>query len=535
MENNLNTRKSQKSENVIKNYSIDITPDKSLYHKMGESGHNFYEVNAEFMDNSIDAMTPEQKSGKEQLRIDITINAKKKFYSIRDNGTGMNEEIATLAAALGKSNKTSDNLGSFGFGLKSGAMTIGDNFIVTTGMKGNDYSTEFTYNHEEWIKQKGWNLPAKNIAKEINEHGTIVTIPKVTKVQLTPQRTQYLKADIAKRYSSFIRKGNVRIAVNNVIVTVEDVKWAEGYPIDFNIPTKYGTVKGKIGLMVESSQKGYYGFDMFRNGRMIVTNSKFAISSHPTNARITGEIHLDFVKVSHEKNKFITDSIEYEIAEQACRNSEAFKSVVREAKKKNEEGDNKKENITLDKEIEADIPIIGHMIKQLGYDIGMHSGKGNAIQKSKTGLLKGLFQRLETKKRKEYEKREEPKSDYAKKSQTGGENHGNVIQVNGLTFKVNREYHIDKNAGRKSYGFDDKQNILTVYINKAYAGFKTTKDKVTYTRETVIDAIVSFLYKDHVIILEKYNETKDDLVSGILSYREEIKEDALVVDDDIMI
>jgi len=507
---------------VIKQFNIDITPDKSLYNKMGESGHNFYEVNAEFLDNCIDAMTAEQKSGKEQLRIDIIINAKKKFYSVKDNGTGMNEKTATNAAALGKSNKTSDNLGSFGFGLKSGAMTIGNNFTVISGMKGNDYSTEFTYNHEEWIKQNGWNLPAKNISKDVNEHGTTIIIPKVTKVQLTPQRTQYLKADIAKRYSSFIRKGNVKITVNNVIVTVEDIKWADGYPTNFSIPTKHGIVKGKIGLMKESSQKGYYGFDMFRNGRMIVSNSKFAISSHPTNARIIGEIHLDFVKVSHEKNKFITDSIEYEIAEQTCRESEIFKTILREAKKKSEEGDNKKENVIIDREIEADIPVIGHMIKQLGYDIALHQGNGNAVQKSKNGLLNGLFDRLDGKKRKEYEKREEPKSDYSKTTNEGGKNQGNVIQVNGLSFKVNREYHMDKNSGRKSYSFDDKTNELTVYINKAYAGFKTTKDKVTYTRETIIDAIVGFLYQDHVVILEKYNETKDDLISGILNYRKEI-------------
>ena len=194
-----NKKMQSRGNEVLDTYKIDITPDKSLYQKMGEGGHNFYECNAEFIDNSIDAMTPKQKDGKEQLRIDIVINAKKKFYSITDNGVGMDKKTAMLAATLGKSLKTQKDLGSFGFGLKSGAMSIGDNFIVKTGMEENDYMTEVHYNHSEWTSNPNWTLPAKDLKKEIGEHGTSIIINKVTNIELNAE-TLRLKPETKVKY-----------------------------------------------------------------------------------------------------------------------------------------------------------------------------------------------------------------------------------------------------------------------------------------------------------------------------------------------
>ena len=134
---------------IIDNYSIDITPDKSLYYKIGESGHSFHECVAEFIDNSLDARTKEQRNGNETLRVDIIINVKKKFFSIKDNGTGMDKDTAAKAAILGKSIKNATDLGSFGFGLKSGLMAISNNFIVRSALEGNLYMTEFEYNVNE--------------------------------------------------------------------------------------------------------------------------------------------------------------------------------------------------------------------------------------------------------------------------------------------------------------------------------------------------------------------------------------------------
>lgn len=185
-------------QKTLNEYQIDVTPDKSLFSKMGNSGHNFYESAAEFIDNSLDAMTVEQKAGHKKLRIDIRINAKKKFFSIEDNAKGMNRQIANDAAALGKSSKTKKDLGSFGVGLKSGATTIADNFIVETTMEGDNFATVIEYNETDWMKTNKWSLPAKEIMVNSSTHGTKIIINNVNKIKMTPQRTFLLKRILAK-------------------------------------------------------------------------------------------------------------------------------------------------------------------------------------------------------------------------------------------------------------------------------------------------------------------------------------------------
>ena len=50
---------------ILNEKKINITPHKSIYRKMGRSSHGFNESVAELVDNSIDAMTEEQREGKD--------------------------------------------------------------------------------------------------------------------------------------------------------------------------------------------------------------------------------------------------------------------------------------------------------------------------------------------------------------------------------------------------------------------------------------------------------------------------------------
>jgi len=89
-------------------------------------------------------------------------------------------------------------------------------------------------------------------------------------------------------------------------------------------------IYGWYGLMKEGSQKGYYGFNVFRRGRMITSYDKIGIPEHATVARITGEIHMDHVPVTHNKREFIKDSKEYILAEEVL--SKQFKNIVKKMK-----------------------------------------------------------------------------------------------------------------------------------------------------------------------------------------------------------
>jgi hypothetical protein len=520
----------QKSVSPQKNYQIDIVPDKSLLSRIGESGHTFYEAVAEFIDNSIDAKTPQQKSGSEKLLINIVINVKKKFFSISDNGRGMDKRTLANCARLGHSEKTALELGYAGIGIKSGALTLGHNYVVRTGEKGSQLGNEFEYDEQRFLaNQNGWEIPARSFVKNRDDHGTTVTIRKVDKINLIHPKIQYLKNDIAKRYRSFIKKGNVVITVNKQEVKVQSINWVDGYPKDFKIPTEFGEIHGKIGLMKESSQKGYYGFDMFRNGRMIESNSKFAIGTHPTTARISGEIHLDFVKVSHEKNKFLTETVQYSVAEDACKSSSTFKAILREARKKSQEGDNKKENTIISSYINENIPIISYAIKELEYNIPTIDGKTQSVGQSKKGVKpKEAFDAIEKEKQRRVEKSKDEdkttsiKSDKEKKERKEKKDDNiDIIEINGRRFKIVVEFFNEEEMGRKKTHLEN--GVFSVYINKLYAGFRLTKDKNAYCLETVQDAIIESMFADHQHFINEVNLKKEGLITAIYKYQEYFK------------
>jgi len=515
----------RKSTKSISKRVIRIIPHISLMSKMGEGGHTLYEAMGEFIDNSIDAMTELQRAGLKKLVVRLNLSVSKKTFSITDNGRGMDEETIKKASVLGDSKKTDGDLGTYGVGMNTAAMSLSNAFTVRTGMEGESKGFELTY---EYDMNGDWEADLETIEIEPEAHGTTIEIAKVNKINLTAGKIQYLKSDLAKRYRSFISNGNVEIYVNRVKVRVEDIEWMDGYPKDFKINTEYGKIYGKIGLMKESSQKGYYGFDMFRNKRMIITNSKFAIGEHSTIARIAGEIHLDFVKVTHQKNQFKTDTVEYETAEKACKEHPIFKKLMSEARKKLQEGVDKKENNELSIAIHDKLPIISQALQELmNEDIDVPWGKGGkGIGKKKKGrfsidILKNLGKVTPRK----YNKDQEPQTTETKekKEKKDEVREVDVVEVSGRSFKIKEEFINDKNMGRKSTQYDENEGVLTIYYNKGYAGYKATKDTLSYTLETTNDAIVEFLYTDHQKVVAEVNETKESLLTKTIRLSEAMR------------
>ena len=83
-------------------------------------------------------------------------------------------------------------------------------------------------------------------------------------------------------------------------------------------------IKGWIGLQRYFDDK-HYGIDLIRNGRVITELDKsffywddptndddpeleYPIDGHERKGRIVGELEIDFVKVTHQKDAFVKDS-----------------------------------------------------------------------------------------------------------------------------------------------------------------------------------------------------------------------------------
>lgn len=504
---------------VLNKKKINITPNKSIYRKMGRSSHGFNESISELVDNSIDAMTDEQKEEKNKLIVKILINSNTHNLIVIDNGKGMSEKEAAKAIVLAESTKSKADLGEYGFGLKTAALSIGKTFNITTGQKGESKGYHFVYDEDEWENnpELSWNsFPFNEIKKPNNEHGTNIKIENL-KIKLNPIRVTSLKNDLGKRYRAYINRGVLVIQVNTKLCKPEKIDWSEGYPKQFDIETKFGKIHGIIGLMKEGSQKGLYGFDLFRKGRMVRPYEKFAIPEHPTSARIMGEIHLDFVPITHEKNHFIEESDEYEESERKCRESEIFKEIVKEARKKAT-----KETIT--KQVQEKTELWEDYLAKAYRDPDLKSIINPNVKtkeekpqekddgdKGKEEL--GKPEKMDVEKRNHQEEPEkqkfkEPENQKERNPKETHEAIRHTVTIFGKTFKFKHDWIFDTGLGRKDYKIDQKEGIV-IFTNTAFPAFLATTDQPFYAAMNISEVIAEVYAKESGFGVDKMNEAKD--------------------------
>ncbi|GMU74198.1 MAG: hypothetical protein AMXMBFR44_3960 [Candidatus Campbellbacteria bacterium] len=288
---------------------VDITPDRSIYHKIGEANYSISDAVAELVDNSIDA------ANEDGVEIVIVLDKKNKKIIIEDNGKGMDKEVAANALKLAHSQKK-DSLGEFGLGLKSACTSLGKKFQLVTTPKGSPESYVLTYDREQFMKEGRWDaFPISITDTAEDNHGTTVEISNL-KVKLYDALVTRLKEDLSQRYGPFIQHNNVVIKVglrNDTAkpCTPTPVELDEDGQENFEYVLANGArVYGWWGLRKVASGT-QSGFNIFRRGRLIRANERLGYNPHPMTNHVFGEIHLDAVPVTHNKREFITESGEF--------------------------------------------------------------------------------------------------------------------------------------------------------------------------------------------------------------------------------
>jgi len=513
-----NSKKSDKSQT----FSVDLTPHPSVYMKVGKSGHNLDEIFGEFGDNSADAITEEQLEGKETLIIRITINAKKNSIVFEDNASGMNQQQITDCLVLAKTEKNKGTtIGENGIGTKAAALSLADTFKIISGVKGETKLYTITYDNQKVLAEGFLQDEAGKIdEKDVDYHGTKIIIDNVTKVTRLSVKTTALISNLSKRYAYFLRKGNVEIYVNNEQVQPPaPIKWLPGYPVDIDIPTKYGVIEVRNTGLMETGSFKYSGFDLFKKVRMIKEHSNFGIddqSRHHIN-RVYGEVHLNFIGVTHEKNNFIVTSKEYEEAETVFKNSEFLKELKSQAKKTHETNKDQKEEQEIREKLKTPMAVLSSKANDL---FEAEAPKKEKLAKDDDGVVPpnkatSLFDLF----RKERKPEEKPRKPYEK--------HDNEPDVekkfkikHGRNFEIELIFDSIPEEGRRVYYFSEEQKKLTITINKDFAAYKKSKDRNFYVLESAADAVTQFICTKQGIgenILTKYNDTKDKLLSDTIN------------------
>jgi Histidine kinase-, DNA gyrase B-, and HSP90-like ATPase/Morc6 ribosomal protein S5 domain 2-like len=319
---------------AIRTKAINILPDRSLMPKIGQTGYSVSQAIAELVDNSIDA-----RLEKKSLTVEIRLDAGKRIVEVIDDGSGMDEEQATNSMKLAHSIKK-NKLGEFGLGLKTAATSLGKNFQIITSPIGSAEEYILEYDEEKWLRDGDWTNHQMQIKTGIdkNRSGTTIRI-KNLHFTIYPNLPGNIRKDLSTRFAPYIENGEVNIKVNT--------KWCDPEPLElktdycepdgkesFRFQVESGNeVWGWCGLLKKGSDRGDYGFRVFRRGRLIMQHAKIGFNPHPESRQIIGELHVDHIPVTHNKREFIQESALWqELVKEEGTFWNFMRKIVREAR-----------------------------------------------------------------------------------------------------------------------------------------------------------------------------------------------------------
>lgn len=513
----------------LRTEKFDITPDKSIYHKLGESNYSIPDALAELVDNSIDA------ASENGVEVVIVLDKNKRQIRIIDNGTGMSKESAAKSIVLAHSEKHNE-LGEFGLGLKSACMSLGTRFDLETTQSGSTEKYSFTYDKDEFVGSGDWNQFPIGISDAPKaDHGTAITISKL-KVKLYDNLVTRIKSELSNRYSPYIMHNDVVIRVG---LREETAKPCVADPPevikDTVVEGTYTTTNGdKItywyGLLKVGSQK-VSGFNMFRRGRLIRASEKLGYKYHPSVMHIYGEIHLDHVPVTHNKREFILESGEFrDFIEKlwgdqtgdflGTRVAGLIDEITKKAKAR--AGEEKADKFPLEKKE----TITNNLLKALNRLDDFKDLAFPSMQPAKRSA-EGMESQIEQRDHGLKVAHEEPIPESSSDKRTPKKTQQRVarfIMVNGQRYRFDffLQNLDDDRIDKETIIADDK--TIQIYINTGYKGYHLTKDTSFYVifhcSEAIAETYVSEAKQSAERIIGLRNSLLHEVASVVMEEEE---------------
>jgi hypothetical protein len=485
----------------VRETHIDITPDKSLMPKMAQAGYSFVQAISELVDNSIDARIVDEK-------LVVKILLKKDSIEVMDDGEGMSDKAAAACLKLAHSEKIG-KLGEFGLGLKTACLSMGKRFVIFTTTKTDSEKYLLEFDEDTWMGSDDidWShFPIKALNKDKPmSHGTTVKIDRL-KVK-TLGRTTNLRESLATRFAPFTTSGEVEITVNTKKCKPKEPLLTEDGKSEFEFDVMNMKIHGWHGLLREGSQRGLYGFNTFRRGRLITTFDKIGFDEHPTVARIVGEIHMDDVPVTNDKREWMKESLEYVEVEKALR--EHFKDLVKKARAKASDeqvtkGVREKTDNWLDKISQAvKLPEIRNYAKP-NVEIGVATDAPTGDPEAPEKILE-----VEQRDEGDQEGSVEPVgTDRLRTPEKTHERITHVIEIKGKKFKFSHEFKpLGASASWKEHNVDETKGI-EVFTNTEFPAFMATNDKPYYAAYHVAESLAEVLIKENGEPIENVDDLK---------------------------
>lgn len=491
---------------------ISILPDRSLMPKIGQTGYSVSQAIAELVDNAIDARC----EGK-LLTVEVSFDAEKKSVQVSDDGVGMSEETAANSIRLAHSSKK-NQLGEFGLGLKTAATSLGKKFRITAKEKGSAEEYVLEYDEEKWLREGDWTKHEMQVKSGVDSRrsGTSILVKNLN-FSIYPNLPGNIRKDLAVRFAPFIENGEVQIKVNTKWCQPEPLSLREEYhPPDgkepFRVKLESGNeVWGWRGLLKQGSDKGEYGFRVFRRGRLIMQFAKLGFNPHPESRQIVGEIHLDHVPVTHNKREFMQESPLYqEVVAEGNTFWEFMRELVREAR-----SSVRKTQIDqgiVDK-VEAQRDNIMKAIKGIPelreYAFPDVKEKVRGSDDNQEGLSDVEIEKRDPRSVVTVVEQPQETPDHDRKPKKTQIKRTYFVTVNGKKFKVEHTFaDLKTDSVLKDKSVDEEKGIQ-VFTNIAFPAFANTKDHVFYATWHIAEAIAEVMVEKNAKPADEVAKIRD--------------------------
>jgi hypothetical protein len=306
---------------------VSIRPGVSILSILQHIEYDPWYAIAEFVDNAIDSYQKhrgnlvEVEGSSYVLEVKVEFDDIDKRIVVRDNAAGIHQSDYARAFRAAEIPPDNSGLSEFGMGMKSAACWFSNLWSVRSKALGEpmEKTVSFDLNRIFYDNLEELDIVAKPAKPD--SHYTVIELTNINKMPIKKTKGK-IKDHLASIYRDFIRKGTMKLFVDNHLVEyteptiltapfpydsqTEPIVWRK--PIDFEIDKGKLFVKGFVALRGTMSNSET-GFALFRRGRVIEGSGDQGFkpkeimgeTGSPEYKRIFGELHLEGFDVNFTK------------------------------------------------------------------------------------------------------------------------------------------------------------------------------------------------------------------------------------------
>lgn len=292
---------------VVKNY-----PSPRLMETIGATNQTPQEAIGELVANCFDARNNGDK-------LQITIDLRDNRIVVMDNGKGMTSEILEKAVCIAEDmskhiERGEEAKGHFGMGFKTSCSTLGYFYEIYTRPVGDNIEYHVAFDIKDYSTRPSgsdaWDVVIEDRKPHVSSplkaapHGTAFVI---SRLKITDFPVSAVLEYIGDAFKGHIEKGDiitVKDESDSYQAKPKEYTFLKGTKVKidetFGPGGKYH-ITGWVAIDSQTHNNGFYGFNIYRKGQLVLTHDKTWFRAHLMTSRIIGEVNMDFLDATFYK------------------------------------------------------------------------------------------------------------------------------------------------------------------------------------------------------------------------------------------